>query len=129
MWKQQVLLLGEVVERLPDTIKQKESRASHHFFPLKVAGLKSSHEQEASFDHIDAEWVQAGFHSQHGHHRFGSVEDLYNLFCPLNKPIFTLLPHCKPRGHWHWQPFFHLLRAGMPTQIKWMQAQLQRLHH
>lgn len=50
MWKQQVLLLGEVVERLPDTIKQKESRASHHFFPLKVAGLKSSHEREASFD-------------------------------------------------------------------------------
>lgn len=78
---------------------------------------------------IWSEWLQAGFHSQHGHHRFGSVEDLNNLFYPLNKPIFTLLPHCKPCGHWHWQPFFHLLRAGMPSQIKWMQAQLQRQHH
>lgn len=44
MWKQQVLLLTEVVERLPDAIKQKESRTSHHSFPLKMVGFKASHE-------------------------------------------------------------------------------------
>lgn len=44
MWKQQVLLLTEVVERLPSAIKQKESRTSHHFFPLKIVGFKASHE-------------------------------------------------------------------------------------
>lgn len=31
MWKQQVLLLREMVERLPDTLEQKESKAT--FFP------------------------------------------------------------------------------------------------
>lgn len=93
MWKQQVQLLTEMVERLPGAIKQKESRTSHHSFPLKMVGFKASHEWEASFDQIDAEWLQPHFHSQCGYHQSGNMEDLYNEFYLLNKPIFTLLPH------------------------------------
>lgn len=98
------------------------------FFLLKVLGFKSSHKQEASFDEIDVEWLQPGFHSQYGHHQSGSKEDLCNTFYLLNKPIVTLLPHWWPCGHLHWWPFFHLLHAGMPSQIKCLQAQLQRQH-
>lgn len=51
-------------------------------------GFKSSHEPEASFDQIEAEWLQPGFHSQYGYHWSGSMEDLYSMFYLLNKPIY-----------------------------------------